>query len=267
MRYLLIASILLMSFLSACKPEGPDGDPDYGTARDNSQAVAAFDDVFTVGEQAMADAGVNKTSDLCAALSLDTAARRLTIDFGSGCTGPDGRTRAGIIRVDYEGRRFTPSFEATYTFISYTVEGVQVEGSLIVDGFARNAAGKLTFSYQIVGGKLTFEDETSASYNGDRTWTLAEGEGSFDPAAIVYEVTGSGTGVTRSGLAYTETILTPLAVKVACLLGGEVFPVSGVQQIVAAATGEVLSIDYGDGACDKKGVLTWRGQDYSFNLE
>src|SRR5882724_12626176 len=63
---------------------------------------------------------------------LSTANRfplRAVIDFGSGCTGRDGRTRRGKITVTYSGRMILPGSSASTTFDGYFINDTKVEGT------------------------------------------------------------------------------------------------------------------------------------------
>ena len=265
--YVFLLLLLTAGLWVGCeKTADPDGDPDYDTARDHAQAQATYDDLYSLGETAMNEAGVNKVQTLCATLDLDTTARVLTIDFGSGCTGDDGRTRSGIIRVAYLGRRFLPGFTATYTFQNYRVDGIGVSGTLVSQGFTFNNSGQLTFSYEVIGGQLSYPDGTTLRYSGNRTLTLTAGSFLTNLAGIRYEVSGSGNGISRLGVAFTEEIVEPLEVRYACLLQGSLFPVSGRTEYQLTASGQQFEVTFGNGSCDNEAVLLWNGNTFNFTL-
>ena len=56
----------------------------------------------------------------------------IVMDFGTGCTGRDGRTRSGKIITTYTNRLIYPGAKATTTFKDYKVDSFVVEGTHII---------------------------------------------------------------------------------------------------------------------------------------
>lgn len=194
----------------------------------------------------------------CATVTLDgdKTAGTITIDFGDGCEGPNGRVRRGIIKIVYEGaRRFLPGFTAATTFEDFSIDGVQIEGTRTVTNTAESTDESPKFNITLVGGKLTWPDGTMATreVNKTREWVRAA-----VPANDSLIVNGTANGITRSGNSY-NVVNTDIVFRRFCR-----WPVSGTKVITTDA--RVITIDFGDGTCDRRATVTVDGQSEDVNL-
>jgi len=148
----LLATVMVTSLVfSACKKQdddssGASGKEEFATVASESDAAAevVFDDVFNnvlgvsnevgiggtgvFGRVDVSSGSTNRVegvdSTTCYAVTTKqlSAIRfplQITVDFGSGCTGRDGRTRKGKIIVTYTGHLFLPGQSATTSFDGY----------------------------------------------------------------------------------------------------------------------------------------------------
>lgn len=251
-------------------PIEEEKEEETGSVDDHNEAQKEFDDVLATAENAMKDydsdmdkSGVNTVfSDTsCATLSLDTtysvdgAKGRITIDFGTtNCEGTDGRTRRGKIYVDYTGKYRVAGTKITTTFDGFYVNDIKVEGTKIVETVTREL-----YEVSVVGSKLTYPDETTITWDSERTRTWTEGNEQtladiFNIWNDVYVIEGTASGVGRLGQSF-DVEINDLTLKIGCWLEGIFAPVKG-EIVVKPAQFNTVTLDYGEGTCDKKGTIT-----------
>jgi hypothetical protein len=179
----------------------------------------------------------------------------ITINFGTGCTDPRGNVRSGIIVISYDGRRFLPGAVITTTFENYTINGIQLEGIRTVTNISGSVEDKPRFHIELTGGKATWPDATSATreVNLTREWTRTN-----NPLQDSWSVTGTAAGSNRASRVYSMEITDPLVYKRECALSKIFIPVSGTK--VLTAGDKQITIDYGDGVCDRKVTVTVNGK-------
>ncbi|MCF8247118.1 MAG: hypothetical protein K9J37_19115 [Saprospiraceae bacterium] len=183
--------------------------------------------------------------------SWDMFPRTVTIDFGTdGCTGPDGRIRKGQIVVVQTAEWWVPDAERTTTFIGFSVDGAQLEGTATLVNQGYDANGNITLTRTVAGAKITFPNDDVTTWETQQQLTQIEGGGT--PLILldnVFEFTSISSGINRNGQAFTVETITPLVKHKLCP-----WLVSGIIQLDVA--GKTLQLDYGNGNCDKFGTLT-----------
>ncbi len=180
----------------------------------------------------------------------------ITIDFGAGCTDPRGNVRTGIITVNFNGRRFQPGSTVVWTTTNYTINGIQLEGTRTLTNITGSTEESPKFQIELEGGKATFPDETVATREASftREWIRAA-----NPVNDEMRLTGNASGTNRTGIAYTMNIQETLVFKRGCG-----FPVSGIK--IYTKVGKQITIDYGDGTCDRQVTYTVGDQSITTNV-
>ena len=249
--------------------EYPEAEEETGAVDDHNEAQKEYDDAFTIAENAMKDydsdmdkSGNQVFSDTtCATISIDTlfsqngAKGRITIDFGTtNCEGTDGRERRGKIYVDYTGKYRTPGTVVTTTFDEYYVNDIKVEGTKKVTTESREV-----YKVSVTDAKLTFTDNTTITWQSERTRTWTEGNeltlvDIFNIWNDVHVVRGTASGVGRLGQSF-DVEINDITVKLECWLSKVFAPVSG-SIVIKPENFNTITLDYGDGECDKKGTIT-----------
>ncbi|MFM9052162.1 MAG: hypothetical protein ACKOKF_07590, partial [Bacteroidota bacterium] len=132
---LLIATSILSTLLS-CRKDKEEMDTTLGYEVGQFESITNDVDNM-IGQVWQGDGSISQklsvpsTGSLlsgCADVTHDTLSNTIEIDFGTGCTGLDGRTRAGIVNVTYTGGYFTPGSSHTITFDSFYVDTRHIEG-------------------------------------------------------------------------------------------------------------------------------------------
>ncbi len=185
--------------------------------------------------------------------SLSVPHGYITIDFGTttGCTDAKGNVRKGIIKVEFKGKRFLPGSSITTTFNNYTVNGIKLEGTRVVETAATSTLEVPKFNISVSGGKATWPDGTFVTRTVSLTRTLTI-------ATATWTLSGTASGSNRDGKTYQMEITKPLVYKRECALSNKVFmAVEGTK--VLTTESKQITIDYGTGTCDKIVTITING--------
>lgn len=178
----------------------------------------------------------------------------ITIDFGDGCVGPNGIVRSGIIQITKIGHYWQPGSSSTTELFDFTVDSVEVEGTVVVSNISESIESVPVFSYQLIGGKLTWTDGTFATRDARGTRTIYH---DVNPIGDEVHIDGSAEGVNRRGVSCSMVITTPLVIKRECDWRRHPIPVSGVKEITKGD--DLIVIDFGDGECDNIVRITKNG--------
>jgi hypothetical protein len=202
----------------------------------------------------------------------NTNSDTLTIDFGTaGCTDAKGNVRKGkIVMIFTTGKRLFPQFSNTVSFVDFFVNGVKVEGTRVVRNVSPSLDGDITFEITLTGGKLTFPDGTTATRETHhfRQWfrnaTLLDL--SDDQQKILASFNGinsTASGTNKRGYTYSMLVTKDIIYKSSCLASKIFIPVSGTKVLTVTkgtnAPAEI-TVDYGDGTCDKTVTITINGK-------
>lgn len=239
----------------------------------NALTAADFEEVDDMTSNAMgvADAGTGGRIEgmdddrmSCAVVTHDVENQTITIDFGDGCTGPNGVTRSGMIIINYDGRRFVPGSSWVVSFDNFYINDRHIEGVRTVTNVSESIDSNPAFHIVLEGGKITWPDSTFATREVDRTrvWVRAS-----NPLLDEYHILAESTtnGVNREGVNYTSLVTEDLIYKRACRgpKRGRV-PVAGVKEVTIGDRS--FTIDFGDGECDTMVTVTSNGESKTIDL-
>ena len=99
------------------------------------------------------------------------------MDFGTGCTGRDGRTRSGKIVSVYTNRLFVSGATATTEFVNYTVDSIKVQGTHIITNqgepisISPNLCIKHKWKVEVRNAKLIKPNGNYTEWNSTKTIT------------------------------------------------------------------------------------------------
>lgn len=220
----------------------------------------ALDQNFTMLKSATIS-GSMYLSD-CPVITVDKASNPqvMTIDFGTSCTGKDDKVRSGKLIVTSTAFNTFPSVR-DFTFENYYVDGKKIEGSLTKtitkdqENNVRTAVitENVTITFPDNAGKATRVANLTRQYLRNRLLNPADNQ-------VVSWGTVEFTRV--SGVKITKTISAekPLVFKVSCH-----HIVSGVVSFTNDK--RRWTIDYGDGTCDNKAILTEDGKSKEIKIK
>ena len=178
--------------------------------------------------------------------------KTVTIDFGAGCLGKDGKLRKGKIVTIYTGPMFIPGSKSSTTFVDYSVDSFAIEGTHTVEN--TSSSNKAQWTVKVIDGKITNTNSGKwRTLTSTRIHTQKEGNGTpLYPLDDKFEITGSASGSNSNGNAWTAEIVDPLIKRFTCP-----WKVKGTVDITRDSTKAIL--DYGDGSCDNKATVTING--------
>jgi len=173
----------------------------------------------------------------------------VTIDFGTGCTKPDGRTLKGKIIINQSNKMSVTGATRVVTFDGFFIENVHIEGSWTLTNTGLNPSAQPTFT-RSGAETLHFPDGTTATHQINHIRTLVEGVST--PLVIldnVWSILINDSGVNRKGENYTVKSTNPLLKRAVCPWIGQ-----GTLQFEHA--GKTRTLDFGTGECDREATLT-----------
>jgi hypothetical protein len=184
----------------------------------------------------------------------------IVVDFGTGCTDQRGNVRTGKLTFAYNGKRFVVGSTVVITTENYTINGIKLEGVRTMTNVESNNSSSPRFNVVLVNGKATFEDNTVAERNSNITWQWVRGTTRADDQLII-DKSSVATGKTRKGRNYSLTFASDLKYKRFCGIA-----VEGIKNYVIDGKKEI-SIDYGDGTCDKIINVTFNGKTRTITID
>lgn len=269
MRILLLTGMATI-LLSACNREKTDRDTRF--TQQEAMAERLIDEVNNLVDEAATTGNLSNFkldgSELvlasgCATVTRDTNAnpKTVTIDFGTGCTGNDGRTRSGKIIATYTGPYRAPGTVITISTENYFVQGHQIIGNPLrrVENLGPNAEGQPVFQIDVNGEVIFANNSGSINWTANRQRTWTAGFNTFILADDRYSITGTANGSNSNGVQWTATITEPLIVNMA--IGCRQI-VSG-KKVVTPSNRPERIIDYGNGQCDNTFTVTINGNTYT----
>lgn len=186
----------------------------------------------------------------CVVRSVETnpieETKTITLDFGEGCVGKVGRKFAGKIVIIY--RKTDTGYSKSVTFVDLLIDDIQLNGTKSVTMVKENVNGNKEFKYT-TDVSLIFDSGEKVTLEGTRIREKIEGDATLLRGDDVYLISGNWKFINKNEVVFTGEIIEKLRRSYACK-----FVISGVTEITK--NGDVYSLDFGDGSCDNKAILT-----------
>jgi hypothetical protein len=237
--------------VTSCKKEIVEATDESAPALSSAQSQEQGDDIDA---EAAFRLDPSQSASGCPTITMTaprgTYPNTITIDFGTSCTGFNGRVKSGQIIVEESAAHNEAGSVRTVTPQNFSVDDYQIEGSRVVTNAGLNEQGQMSWTI-VVNHTVTNPEGGVATWSANRVRTLVEGgdtEGCMDN---VVSLSGSASGVAPNGEAFTSTIVSPLVKRMDCR-----WPVSGVEELSIEGRDGVRSIDFGSGECDDKATVT-----------
>lgn len=214
---MLSAGLLSLVFVSCRKDKEEELDNDTTSSVEYAIADNAFNDVASIADEAYDGSldtyrttSSNRVMSTCATISFDTTTspKSLTIDFGStDCLCGDSNYRRGKIIVTWTGPYRDSGSVRTITFDNYFVNFNQLLGTKTVTNNGTNSSGHPVFSVT-VNGSIVWDSAYyggggTSTYTSTRTREWVAGYSTYQWLDDVYLISGTASGVTRTGSSYT----------------------------------------------------------------
>jgi len=258
---------LLMAILvlvSCDKNDSPDiseeGTITVAELKVSDETDLIAEDVINIGEEVYATDEITVTSKAdynsdylpdCVTITtvVTSTSKEKTIDFGEGCELPNGNVLSGIIYLSYLKDMDLATKTLSMSLEGFTFNGVAVEGSASIVRTRSNDSGNPQSDAE-ASFSGNWPDGTSANFTANRTREWIEGYGSGYWADNVFLISGKGTYTGKLGTVFMKETIVPLRRELSCR-----FIVSGILEI--SRNDATASLDFGDGSCDAKGILTY----------
>ncbi len=280
----LIITLLVSITLLACKKteEKVADNTNYSSEQEFTTAENDFNTVLKDVEDALVTeedntAGAKTTQNSCITnatvymeLNSDSAIgtsyeNYLEIDFENGC-GNFGTTQTGKIIVFFSGRRINGDFRDSVRFSGFGINGRSISGIKMVTQIPTNDTDIWEFDVKVTNGVVKFNDGRTVTYNSERTRTNTGVSTLFDVTDDQFIITGTANGKNSSGDITTVTITEDLVLDSACEENFFRIPVSGEIEFKNTTKSLTRTINYGDGACDKKVTINANGYTFDWTV-
>lgn len=217
---------------------------------------------ITIQDNRFNCAGIVVTVTPGANSTVDQPQGVLTVDFGTtGCADLRGNIRTGKVIFTYNGRRFQPNSTIVTTVDNYTINGIKLEGTRTLTNVTGSNAESPKFNAVLENGKATLlADGSYAERESDITWSWKRQPNPSDDYLEI-DQSSVASGKTRGGREYSVSLSKALKYKRFCGIA-----VEGIKKYVIDGTKEI-TIDYGNGECDKSVVITVNGVTRSLSVD
>lgn len=178
--------------------------------------------------------------------------KTVTIDFGTGCLGRDGKFRKGKIVSIFTNPMVVPGAKVSTSFVGYYVDSFHIEGTHITENTSTpNMQG---WKVSVINAKVTNTNSNRwVQWNSVKSVLQVEGNGTpHFPLDDVYKITGGATGSNSAGHNWSSNIIEPLIKKFTCS-----WIVKGTVRLMR--DGRYALLDYGNGNCDNQAILYING--------
>lgn len=278
------AAIAAVALISSCKEEERVNAQDVTTLTEEAIADAYYEDADDVSSVTVYDTenpsggrvstnGRVQTEDgrlACAEITFSenstAESGQITIDFSDNDLGYcvfRGNRREGKIILTYSGGpRGNNNFTIVQTFDGYKINGIELRGTRTVVRKATTPETNIKHEITLVDGEAIWDDGTFITRESSftRVWVRPPSE---DPRV---ELTGSASGTTRRGVAYTMNITNTMVYRHECIVTDGIYMgVAGTK--LFTTEGKQITVDYGDGTCDRKVTISVNGISREVGLE
>lgn len=257
------------------------------SAEDNSQIIAATQEVLGITEGALSENGFTNgrvakgkhkdfymgcLPEISSSFNVDKShedsiifSGMITIDYGDGSSCDDtvhvrtGKIMDTFVRVLGFNDSTTFSSTDTITFEGFQRDSIKLDGTFI----KRYSSGE-PFTLTADGAKITYGDGTFVSWDGMLSFTYDNNGTKWDWKDDSRIMTGSISGTTRTGADFSAEVTEGVVFKNECFWHNKI-PVSGTIEVTTDGVTSV--VDYGDGTCDKVYTITVNGETTEYEFD
>jgi hypothetical protein len=197
----------------------------------------------------------------CAVISesSSTFPKTVTIDYGTGCVGPNGLTKKGKIIINVSGDMRVAGNTRSLTFENFYINDVKIEGSRNAENIGLNNVGNMVV--KITGDITATNGEFSRNRSFTRYREWISGISTCEISDDEFHVTGSGTAIGRRGIEIPHVITEKIVLKP----GQCNYPLSGIVDIGSENRGVILN--FGNGTCDNIAEATTKRRNKTYQID
>ena len=209
--------------------------------------------------------------------AVDPFPVKIVMDFGTGCTGRDGRIRSGKIVSVYSNRLFVFGATATTEFVNFTIDSIKVQGTHIITNQGEpistspNICIKHKWKVEVRNAKLTKPNSNYTEWTSTKTITQLEGWCTpYIHIDDIYRIDGAAHGKVKRGdllIAWNSEITEPLIKRFICrwLVKG-IIRTARVNLTTNSPWVATINYSYPNGDCDSKAQVTINGVSHIITL-
>jgi len=258
-----IALSILTVLLYACKDEDVITQNELTStqaARDNLIAEQIFNDAGRMVEAGFDANPDHKLRPTYTIMNSDTSnSDTLIVNFGASTISNNTTIRSGKIISVYTGRYRDSLSVTTTTFDHYHVNYNLVQGERIITNQGRNNKGNMWFTIEVNNASINASNGT-INWESSRVREWVSGQNTyFNISDDRYMITGTASGNSVNGNAFTVEITDSLEVDLGCLPTCVIK--SGKAKISPNGYADRI-INYGDSICDCNFDVTINGTTY-----
>lgn len=226
-------------------------------AREESEELAIFfsDDPARTATELHASGGGSCPPITTYEPSADVYPRRVTIDYGTGCTNADGVTRSGKIVFTYLSDLSQADGKQIIKYENYHIDGIKIEGVTKASNNGPQNNAEYGYRFVFKDRKLIYPNGDYTLLNGHRRVLKFSDTPGFGFPNGNFQVMGEMNYVTNFGGVedfYKTNITQRLTYREDCN-----WIVRGVE-LTTFSDNKTTTFDYGAGVCDNIATLTKR---------
>ncbi|HEX7414167.1 MAG TPA: hypothetical protein VF411_08985, partial [Bacteroidia bacterium] len=275
MKQLIITWLIVLFIISSCKKQEAIDSNTFAT-QDHILIETHADDIVNIGMQASYGSmstyklnPINNIYNTCATITFNslnpTDSDTMNVNFGTSCTGIDGRVRSGSIQYIYRGgfHYLDSSNVINVSATNYIVDGNKITiNSETIKNMGHITNGNLTYSITANTSILKVKGGT-IQCTSNRTKVLLAGEQpnnlpiDWAHAQIAIYGTASGTSANSENFTANISQANSLVRNFDCTAYRKFF-VAGEEDFTPANK-PTRYINFGTGACDNQAIITING--------
>jgi hypothetical protein len=235
-----------MVMITSCKKDQiEDANPVITSSEDLSLSQGHDDDLFQETEISVDTRGGSSTCPILTFASpAGTFPNVVTIDYGAGCIGRNGRMRKGKLIVNID----KPFSEIGATRIvnpqDFYIDSIKVEGARTWTKLTANSMSRV-----VTNGKFTHNDGSIGTRTASHVLTQIGGLATSEKTDDSFSLIGTATGVNKKGISYSSTVINPLEFSYGCA-----WVYKGSSELTV--NGKKYTMDWGNGLCDRFASIT-----------
>lgn len=253
-KLIIIALAIFSSFLIACEDELGVDTESLDKLKTASEECLEAESVygFVISESFAAANEASKTP------GIKSFPKQITLDYDL----LDGIVSTGKIIISITDSILKVGAEAEVAFENFSHKGHLVSGTATIINEAVNENDKPVFE-QICEFEISSE-KGSVEWKTDRQFIWLEGSETKSSDDDVFSVNGNANGKSSGGTAFEVLMVESVMISNSCE-----YISKGVVQIEADLDAIVKKaiIDYGDGECDNKAIVTMNNEDEEIELD
>ncbi len=287
---LVLSTIMILIIINSCKKGGK-----YEAPIDNTYKAPEIDAAKNYAEADMLSNDIINIANAAIMMKNDSFTRKydctidkkqinltnnqhyyqITIDFGKTNTNEKNqRPHKGKILISYSGKYFLQGFTDTITFDHFYISNSLIEGRQIITNtpeitkkskystniLKSNNNVNLSWRVDAQNIKITHTDNSYHFWNSARLFQQNENDTTLAWDSYTYAITGQSQGTDINNVVYTAIIKNPLNKSNNCLWVNR-----GIVSLsFERETG--ISLNYGEGTCDKEANITAAKTQYPITL-